>query len=72
MRYSIIEITFPNGCRCCFNYDDFEFFPSVSELQHKTENIIINTGNLHKSFFYETNERGEIIYKTPFDSVILR
>ncbi len=71
MRYSIIELVFPNGCRCCFSYDDFEFFPSVSELQHKTENIIIDIENLHKSFFYETDDRGEIMCKIPFDSVIL-
>ena len=71
MRYSIIEIIFPNGYRCRFHYDDFEFFPSVNELQHKTENIIINIDDLCKSFFYETDDRGEIMCKIPFDGVIL-
>jgi hypothetical protein len=70
MEFSIIEITLPNGRKYNFHYEEFESFPAVNELQHKTENIIINTDNIHRSFFYETDDNGEISYKYPFDSVI--
>lgn len=44
-----------------FCINEFEKFGD--ELEHQTDNIILNISNPHKSFTYETNSRGEITNK---------
>lgn len=56
----MILITFPNGRSRIFNNTEFEDFGC--EMEHKTENIILNRNKPQSSFVYETDERGEIIY----------
>lgn len=58
-------ILFPNGKSCHYNIDDFIFFGSMNEIEHKCENIIINVKDHSKSFFYEVDEFGEIVNKEP-------
>lgn len=67
---SKLRIAFPNGEIKTFDISDFEYFAPVNELEHKTENIIINLSQSGKSFTYDTDERGEIINKDFIHSVI--
>lgn len=55
----MILITFKNGRSKTFNNTEFEDFGC--EMEHKTENIILNRNKPLSSFVYETDERGEII-----------
>lgn len=67
---SKLRITFPNGKINTFDISDFEYFVPVNELEHKTENIIINLSQRAKSFVYEIDEHGEITNKDFIPSVI--
>lgn len=57
----MIDITFPDGRSRMFHEDDFCKYDN--EMEHKTKNIILNIKNPSISFIYETDRRGEIIYK---------
>ena len=52
------------------NIDAFEEFNSVNELEHNSENIILNTKDLNKSFAYEIDEFGEMTNKEPIRILI--
>lgn len=57
----MIRITFPSGKIRTFEVTEFEDFGC--EMEHKSENIIINTSKPSSSFVYETNILGEITNK---------
>ena len=65
IRFNEFIILFTNGRKSRYIIDDFEKFNSVDELEHKTENIIINIKDPRKSFFYEVDRLGEIVNKEP-------
>ena len=58
-----ITLIFSNGRTRTFDVQEFEQFGD--ELEHKTENIIINTLHPEQSFTYELNEKNEISNKEP-------
>ena len=63
----MITVTYPSGSIRTFADEDFELFQN--ELEHKTENIILNTEEPYKSFAYETDCRGEIINRDPINII---
>ena len=70
VELSDFTILFPNGKMCRYNIYDFEEFNSVNELEHNSENIILNTKDLNKSFAYEIDEFGEMTNKEPIRILI--
>lgn len=59
MAHFMIYVTFPNGSIRTFDKTEFEDFGC--EMEHKTENIILNRNKPLSSFVYEIDERDEII-----------
>lgn len=57
----MIHVTFPNGKIRVFEETEFEDFGC--EMEHKSENIIINKRKPLSSFVYETDTVGEITNK---------
>lgn len=57
----LISILFPKGEIRSFHQNEFDMY--ANELEHRTENIILNISEPQKSFVYETDFRGEIITK---------
>lgn len=65
-QYNKVNILLPNNTKYCIELDQFEYYKSVNELEHQTENIIITLNDLNRSFIYETDaETGEITHKEP-------
>lgn len=58
---TMINIKFPSGKKRIFCINEFEKFGD--EWEHRTDNIILNISEPHKSFTYETNSWGEITNK---------
>jgi len=63
----MITIIYPSGRIRTFADGDFELFHN--ELEHKTENIILNIEDSYKSFVYETDYRGEITNRNPINFI---
>ena len=63
MHDKVITITFHNGLSRKYPIDEFEQFGY--ELEHRTENLIIDIQQPSHSFTYETDDDGEIINKEP-------
>jgi len=61
MAHFMIYVTFPNGNIRTFDKTEFEDFGC--EMEHKSENIILNTSKPSFSFVYETDMLGEITNK---------
>ncbi len=58
---SLVSIIFPHGKIRSFSLKEFDKYGD--ELEHRTENIILNIHEPCKSFVYETDFRGEITHK---------
>lgn len=63
MNTSYFTITYPNGTTKEYGLEEFEMFNATNELEHLHDKIIVNVIEPHLSFIYETDERGEIVYK---------
>ena len=58
---TFIYILFPQGNVRSFSKKEFDSYGN--ELEHRTENIILNISEPQKSFVYETDYRGELVDK---------
>jgi hypothetical protein len=58
-----VFVLYPNNKIKKYLYSDFELFGD--ELEHKTDNIILNVVDPKRSFAYLTDFRGEISHLEP-------
>ena len=64
-----ILLAYPNGF--CKSYSKNEFTQFGNELEHNDLNITLDLVNPNKSFVYETDFRGEIVFKENVHFVVI-